>query len=322
MMERGPPITSKTKKQVVVFGATGEIGGRIAKRCVEAGHKVVGISRGTNKRSIPDLTGVEMLFGDRSDEEFLRNEVAPLGFDTIIDSVPNANLIARYAKIFPDVKNVFICSSTGTYVPLQYFPADEEHPWRVQTEVNFFNQSQMDMFALELWETQKFPITIFRPTNIIGPGRIPLDLWGGRDIEFFRALKAGERVSIPRCENVLIQSGSSSDLAGAFVQALDEPDAVRGEVFIISCRQAITLSRYLQTAMEALQSTSSVQAVGIDEILQIVPGAQWKGRLEFLCEHMCFDIGKAERTFGYQPKKSTEDGLREALTWCQSTGLI
>jgi nucleoside-diphosphate-sugar epimerase len=312
----------KTKRQVVVFGATGEIGGRIAKGCVEAGHKVVGISRGTNKRSIPDVAGVEMLYGDRSDEEFLRNTLEPLGFDTIIDSVPNANSIARYAEIFPDVKNVFICSSTGTYVPLQYFPADENHPWREQTAVNFFNQSQIDMRALELWETQRFPITIFRPTNIIGRGRIPLDLWGGRDIEFFRALKAGEKVSIPRCENVLIQSGSNSDLAGAFVKALDAPDAVRGEIFIISCRRAITLGRYLQTAMEALQSASSVQVVGNDEILHAVPGAQWKGRLEFLLEHMCFDIGKAERIFGYQPKKSTEEGLRDALTWCQSAGLL
>jgi len=313
---------SKTKKQVVVFGATGEIGGRIAKGCVEAGHKVVGISRGTNKRAIPDVAGVEMLYGDRSDEDFLRKAVLPLGFDTIIDSVPNAHSIARYARIFPNVENVFICSSTGTYVPLQYFPADEEHPWREQTEVNFFNQSQMDMLALDLWETQKFPITIFRPTNIIGPGRIPLDLWGGRDIKFFRTLKVGENISIPPCENVLIQSGSNSDLAGAFVKALDVPEAVRGEIFIISCRRAITLGRYLQTAMEALQSSSSVQTLGINEIIQTAPGAQWKGRLEFLLEPMCFDIGKAERIFGYQPQKSTEDGLREALAWCQSTGVI
>lgn len=313
---------NESKKRVVVFGATGEIGGRVAKGCVDAGHEVVGISRGTNSRSIPDLAGVEMLSGDRSDEEFLRNSVAPLGFDTIIDSVPNANSIARYAKFFPDVKNVFICSSSGTYVPLQYFPGDENHPWREETGVNFFNQSQMDILALELWERHKFPVTIFRPTNIIGPGRVPLDLWGGRDIEFFRALKAGERISIPPCEKVLIQSGSNSDLADAFVKALDEPDAVRGETFIISCRRAITLSRYLQTAIETLRSTSSVEVVGIEEILQTVPGAQWKGRLEFLLEPMCFDISKAERTFGYQPHKSTEEGLRDALAWCQSTGLL
>jgi len=62
----------KTKRQVVVFGATGEIGGRIAKGCVEAGHKVVGISQGTNKRSIPDVAGVEMQ-PKKSTEEGLRD---------------------------------------------------------------------------------------------------------------------------------------------------------------------------------------------------------------------------------------------------------
>lgn len=45
------------KRKLIVFGATGEIGGRIAKGCVEAGHKVYGVSRGQNKQPIVDLGG-------------------------------------------------------------------------------------------------------------------------------------------------------------------------------------------------------------------------------------------------------------------------
>lgn len=310
------------KRRIVIFGATGEIGGRIARGCVEAGHEVIGISRGHNKRPQADLSGVEIIHGDRSDEAFLRDTVAHLDFDTIIDSVPDAEAVARYSRYFSKAENVFLCSSTGTYVPLQYFPADENHPWREDTGINFFNQSQRDALALDLWAKEKFPVTIFRPTNIIGPDRVPLELWGGRDIEFFRRLKRGESVPILDCENILLQSGSNSDLAQAFVGALNAPEAVRGEVFVISCRKAITLGGYLRTAMEVLQSNSTINILSKEELLKEVPSIVWENGLQFLLEPMCFDIGKAERTFGYRPQKSAEEGLRDALAWCQSSGLL
>jgi|GEM_PF-2940759 len=59
-----------------------------------------------------------------------------------------------------------------------------------------------------------------------------------------------------------------------------------------------------------------------EALLQKVPAITWKNGLEFLLEPMCLDLGKAARTFGYAPKKSTEDGLRDALTWCQTVGLL
>ncbi len=309
-------------RRIVVFGATGEIGGRIARGCVEAGHTVFGISRGQNQRHIPDLEGVQMVYGDRSDETFLRETVAALEFDTLIDSVPNIDSVRRYAQYFPNVKNVLLCGSTGVYVPLKYLPADENHPWQEDTGVNFYRQSQRDAFALELWEKEKFPVTIFQPTNIIGPGRVPLELWGGRNIAFFRQLKAGKDLFIPDCKNILLQSGYNEDLAGAFVSALNASEDIRGERFIISCRRAITLGQYLQTAVDFLESRSKIEVVSTEKLMELFPDIQWEARLEFLLEHMCFDIRKAEKFFNYQPQKTAKDGLRAALGWCVESGLL
>jgi len=33
-------------------------------------------------------------------------------------------------------------------------------------------------------------------------------------------------------------------------------------------------------------------------------------------------LKKAEKTFGYSPQKSTEEGLVNTLEWCASTGLL
>ena len=48
-----------TRKHILVFGATGEIGGRIARQCVDAGHAVTGVTRGVNTQPHPDMAGVE-----------------------------------------------------------------------------------------------------------------------------------------------------------------------------------------------------------------------------------------------------------------------
>lgn len=307
--------------KVLVFGATGEIGGRIARGCVDAGYQVIGVTRGANNRARPNLEGVEFLTGDKEDECFMRELGAKADADIVIDSVPKATTVGLYHRYFKGVKNFFFCSSTGTFVPLRYLPADEQHPWREETPVNFYQQSMRDALALDLWQKEQFPVTIFRPTNIIGRGRVPLELWGGRNIEFWRKLKRGEPVAIPHCDPITVQSGFNDDLASAFVKGVAHADAIRGEIFVISCKRAIPLNRYLQVAMDYLGSKSPIQRVSPDELCSLHPEISRKG-LDFLLEPMCFDISKAERMLGYAPTRTTEEGLAEALQWCEESGLL
>ena len=309
-------------KKVLVLGATGEIGGRIARLAADAGHQVWGVSRGSNKRAMVDQSGIKMVIGDKNDEDFVKNTLATMDIDVLIDSVPNINNVEYYSKYLKQVKNFFFCSSTGTFVPLQYFPADEKHPWKDETPVNFYSQCVRDKRILELWETEKFPASIFRPTNIIGQDRVPLELWGGRNIEFFRKLKNHEAVTIAPCEHIMLQSGYNWDLASAFVKAIDYPEAVKGEIFIISCKRAITLGEYLKTAMDFLGSKSEIKHCSAEELTKVYPEIHMRFGLEFLLEPMCLDISKAERTFGYAPTRTAQEGLIEALQWCKDSGLL
>ena len=125
------------KRKVIVFGATGEIGGRIAHLAVQAGHEVTGVCRTPRDTGI-NMEGVHFIYGDKYNDSFMES-LASEEFDAVIDTIPNDRVIDRCQKYFPNAKNVFFCSSTGTYVPLQYFPADENHPWQKDTGVNFYH---------------------------------------------------------------------------------------------------------------------------------------------------------------------------------------
>lgn len=310
-----------TGQKILVMGATGEIGSRVAKGCVEMGHKVVGVSRGVNKRHRVNLDGIKFIYGDKGNEEFLET-LQVENCDVVIDTVSSLEDVKLAHRHFNDkIEHYFICSSTGTFVPLRYLPADEDHPWREKTAVNFYPQCERDMFALKLYQEDGFPVTIFRPTNIIGAGRVPLELWGGRDKRYFQFLKEGKPIEIPGDGTTLVQSGCNDDLATAFVKGVGKGKEINGEIFIISCRKAITLNRYLQTAREILKSSSPVEYLSIREILsrrpEVFPGGLW-----FLAEHMCFDISKAVDCLGYSPEYTAEEGLEIALKWCIDEGMF
>ena len=313
---------SNHKKKILIFGATGEIGSRIARGCVGEGYKVTGATRGQNTQHRVKTNGVEFIHGDKGDEDFIKS-LAKKDFDVVIDTVPQTEHVKLVYNYFNNrIEHYFICSSTGTFVPLRYIPADENHPWREETYVNFYWQSKRDAYALELWKEHNLPVTIFRPTNIIGPGRIPLELWGGRSILYFKRVKENRSVEIPVNGNILLQSGYNEDLADAFVKAVSKGEEISGEIFIISCKKAITLNRYFNVTKQVLKSTSQAEYVSTEEILRRHPNETTVKDLQFLIEHMCFDISKAEEMLGYSPKYSAEEGLIEALKWCLDEGLL
>jgi nucleoside-diphosphate-sugar epimerase len=306
-------------KKIIVFGVTGEIGGRIAKFAVESGYEVIGVSRGTNRRPVVDLTGVTMLTGDKGDPEFIKNSCMNINADIVIDSVPQIEHIELFYKYFKQVENFLFCSSVGTYAPLQYMPADETHSWRQKTSLNFYNQSVRDIRIMELYEQGDFPATILRPTEILGAGRIPIELWGARNIEFFRLLKANKPVTIADCENILIHPVHNQDVAGAFISALKQPEVIRGEIYNIAGKYAVTLARYLEIAKEYLNSNSAVMIQSSEEMLKM-PYVSDKD-FTFLMTHNCIDITKARDTFNYNPVP-VEESLVEALKWCESVNLL
>ena len=304
--------------KVLVIGGTGWVGHHIARKVGERGHEVTILSRGTNGR-FPAPGNAKVVKVDKNDADAFRAVLGELDVDAVIDSVPSETCLKVLIKTLGDgIKHYAHCSSTGVYTPLCYVPADENHPWREPTGLNFMHKVKLDALALEAHASNGFPATVIRPTNIMGPGLLPIDTLGGRDPDFLPDVAAGREVFLPNDGSALLQPVFVEDVAEPFALALERPESI-GRIYNISWHNSVPLREYLEIIGNALGVKPKVTCLPVDEILARFEKDKKVNAsgLGFLCEHMCFGISKAQAELGYEPTLSIEESTRKTIEWWQ-----
>jgi len=307
--------------RVLLLGGTGEVGHHIANGLVERGHEVTVLTRGRDRRGFALDRRVRCVQADKNDAAAFEQAAVPLKSEVIIDTVPSDVSIRTVHGLFAGkIRHYIHCGSTGVYAPLQYIPGDEAHPWNPRPGDFFAACALRDQLALRL-HGGDFPVTILRPTMIIGPGALPVDNLGGRGAWFLQDLAASRPLELPEDGDALVQVGLNADLAQAFVLAAEQPDRAIGEIFNISCARAVTLRDYLGFFKEAMGSTSALAPTPVETILA---NHREDGRaddywLRFLCLHMCYDLTKVRERLGYHPPHDLRAGVRLVVEWAKQT---
>jgi len=307
--------------RVLLMGGTGEVGHHIANGLVERGHEVTVLTRGRDRREFALDGRVRRAQADKNDAAAFEQATVPLRPEVIIDTVPSDASVRNTHGLFAGkIRHYIHCGSTGVYGPLQYVPGDEEHPWEPIPGDFYIACIQRDRLALEL-HGGDFPVTILRPTMIIGPGALPVDNLGGRGAWFLKELAADRPLELPEDGDVLVQAGLNADLAHAFVLAAEQPDRAIGEIFNISCARAVTLRDYLGFFKEAMNSSSPLVPTPVETILanHRDDGRADEYWLRFLCRHMCFDLTRARERLGYHPPHGLRDSARLVVEWARET---
>jgi len=302
--------------KVLVIGGTGWVGHHIAHKVAGHGHAVTVLSRGTGGRFAPPANA-EMIRADKNDTEAFRALLQRLHMDIIIDSVPTqASLKTLIETMSGRIEHYLHCSSTGVYTPLRRIPADENHPWREPTGINFMNKVRLDMLALDAHRRHDFPATVIRPTNIMGPGMVPIDTLGGRYPGFLDDVAAGREIFLPNDGRALLQPVFVEDVAEPFALAIERPRSI-GQVYNVSWHHSVTLRDYLGIVADILDAKPKVTCVPAEEIVSRFSntGKVSEKGLQFLCEHMCFDISKARKELGYEPTLSIAASTRACIEW-------
>lgn len=305
--------------KVLIVGGTRFLGAAIARELLRHGHRVTVLHRGKTPGDLP--AEVTHVLGDARDRACVEAQLRDGRYDAVVDTILQADDLAWCLPLLHRYTGGLVhCGSTGVYAPADRVPSRETDPTPCPPELGGFGSKlAQDQALLNFHERTGFRVCSLRISNVIGPGDVPLDIWGARNPGYFQRLADHQPVWIPNDGRALVQPVHVNDLARGFRAAMETENA-SGQIYNLSSDRAVTLTCYAQLAAELLGSRSSFRHVPMSEIL--ATGKANEAGLRFLCEHMSIDTSKAGRDIGYRPEIGLRQSLRETLDWMVQKNLL
>jgi dihydroflavonol-4-reductase len=314
-------------------GATGFIGGNVARQLRERGDDVVCLVRSPEKgKSLADL-GCALAAGDLSDVEALRKGME--GCDGVIHAaamyevgIPKSQHPAMYEANVRGTENllrtaleakipkIVYVSTVGVFGNTHGKVVDEsyEHPGREFTSYYEETKLAAHKIADRMIAEENLPCVIVQPGGVYGPG----DTSQVADLleQFF----AGKLPLLPFPELGICLS-HVDDIAGGIILGLDRGKT--GETYVIS-GPATTMREAIQTVADASGRKAPKRALPTPLLKALTPIGPLVGKMmgqppnlrELIssADGVTFwaSYEKASRELGYAPR-GMEEGLRQTL---------
>ena len=325
--------------KVLVTGATGFTGRALAIKLKEIGNDVKIIVRNVQKAEYAKDLDIEVIEGDLVDEQSV--EAAVRGVDIVYNvaavfreggitdqvyhdvHVKSTIYLLKAAKKH-NVKRFVHCSTGGVHGHIEEPPANEEYRFS-PGDIYQDTKLEGELKALEFYKETGFPVSVVRPTPIYGPGDL-------------RLLKLYKMAKQPL--TVILGSGKIfyhmvyiDDLVDGFILAAEKDSAV-GQSFLIGSEDYTNLNEILDIISDTINSSKTkihlpaypFQVAGtICEKICIPLGIDppiYRRRVDFFTKSRAFDISKAKKLLGYQPKINLKEGIKLTSDWYKENNLL
>ena len=297
--------------KIVVIGGTGHVGGFMVPMLVEAGNDVVVVGSGRTPLPEGDVwQQVEYLACNVGDADDVK-KLSAVAAEVVIDMTGQIGNIYNELKTIS--KHFVACGSLWMYGEPVVVPTPEKTQNECVVSEGYAKRYVEILELLEKSKADGVAFTAIMPPNICGPGKIPLDLLGGRDIELHRGYMAGEEVVLPDGAEVLLGPCDAEDIAACFVKAIENRDNAAGQIFNVGSGHAVTVSELVKVFERIYEVDIPVRRCSWDEYVSTVsPGIVYWWHFK---AHMCPAISKAKRLLGYEPKYTIEQTLWRAIKW-------
>lgn len=296
--------------KILVIGGTGHVGTFLVEQLMEQGHEVtIGSRNETPMSSDSPLHKVRMVKCNAHDLANLK-ELAKERFEVVIDFPGTA--YNTYIAFRDTASHVIACGSLWMFGYPHVVPTPEIRQEKCAFEEyeNRFLQIQVMMGDSG---KHRAVFTAIMPPNICGPGKIPLDTLGGRDIEVHRSLMEGKTVYLLDGPEALIGPCDAYDIANLFALAVNNRTAAAGQIFNVGSAYSVTSSQFVDIFSEIYGVKIPVEKVPWEQYMKdISPGI---GYWWHFYAHMQPDISKAQRLLGYTPRYTPEETLARAVDW-------
>lgn len=322
----------------LITGATGFTGGHLARTLAERGQDVRALVRPGSDTTHLRHPRIELHEGQLTSASDVR--AAAEGCDKIYHIAAVFRTAGHPDSYYRDVnvggtvnvleaaqaagcERVVHCSTGGVHGHVEHPPADESYRFSPD---DIYQQTKLEaemQAQAAIGRGQR--VAIFRPGAIYGEG----------DLRFLKLFRA-----IQRQRFVMIGPGTTrlhmvhvDDMVDGIMLCGESPAAI-GEVFLLAGPEAPTLNEIAATGAAVM----GVQPPRFRVPVAPVYFAGWlcekacvplgidpplhRRRVGFFTHHREFDIGKARRLLGFDPKISVREGIERTVRWYAAQGLL
>ena len=325
--------------KVLVTGATGFIGGRLAERLTLQKHaRVRALVRNPNRADRLKSQGVEVVEGDVTDPESIQQAVneceavfhcaalihdataTPEGFRRV--NVEGTRKMLEAAAIASVARFIHL-SSIGVYGVNPLRGTRETDPHQSSGDPYCDSKIEAEQVVLDIADETQLPAVIIRPANVYGPRS---SFW---TVALIDMIKTGHLR--------LIDGGSGmsnhvyiDNLVDGIVLAA-QSERAPGEAFIISDGINTTWKEFLgyYTQMLGIPPLSSIakSRAWVTGLLQEgasrltgKPPSLSRRAVAYWTQSGTYSITKARTTLGYAPLISLDEGMTRTEAWLRESG--
>jgi nucleoside-diphosphate-sugar epimerase len=325
--------------KILVTGGTGFTGTALVRRLLEEGHSVVALDykEGLACDALR-AQGAQVVIGSVTDPAAVERSVKGVEFVFHLAAafrelnVPNSfydevnvegtRIVLQAAKR-ERVRKFIYCSTCGVHGNVHRPPADEDAPIR---PADYYQRTKYEAEPLVKREAGDMEVVILRPAAIYGPG----------DPErFFMIFKRVAKGTFPMFGSgrTLYHPLYIDNLVDAFLLCMPQ-GAGNGREYLIADEKYYPIEEIVQAVARALNvpvriphyPVLPVVAVGhvVEKICRpfgITPPI-FPRRVDWYRQNRAFDIGRARRELGYQPRVELDEGLRLTGAWYRQMGYL
>jgi nucleoside-diphosphate-sugar epimerase len=206
---------------ILILGGSGHVSGALARRALEAGHRVWTVTRG--QRPLPP--GAQPVRADRREAGALESALSAIAqtWDLVVDCIGyDAPDTRQDVALFRNrAAQLLFISTDFVYDPTRRrFPQPEDPADYAETATEYGRKKRLAELELIRGDNGALRWTVFRPCHIYGPtselGCLPFH---GRDKALIEKLRAGETLKLAGGGHFLQQPILADDLADAILSA-------------------------------------------------------------------------------------------------------